>query len=207
MKNVIHFKEAAGCYFITFNITDWVDVFVKPVYKQIIVHTLNHFIEHKELVVYAWCLMSNHLHLVVKPGRNSSISEVEKEFKTFTERKILEFIYTEPEIRRKWMMERFEKSNHPLWLLKKIQLWQNSSNPIYIDSRKSKALAEHIEYVHKNPLRDRIVSDAEDYLYSSARDYAGMVGLISITILPSVEQYLSVSENVHHNLFGKYIRN
>ncbi|MGE5106370.1 MAG: REP-associated tyrosine transposase [Sphingobacteriales bacterium] len=207
MKNVIHFKETTGCYFITFNITDWVDVFIKPVYKQIVVHTLNHFIEHKDLEIYGWCLMSNHLHLIMKAGKNFSISEVEKEFKSFTTKKILEFIYTEQETRRRWMMERFEKCNHPLGLLKKFQLWQNSSNPIYIDLRKPKALAEHIEYVHKNPVRDRIVTAAEDYLYSSARDYAGMTGLINVTILSSVEQYLSVSENVHNNFFGKYIRN
>lgn len=207
MKNVISFKEAAGAYFITFNITDWVDVFIKPVYKQIIVHTLNHFIEHKDVVVYGWCLMSNHLHLIIKTGNNSCIREFEKEFKSFTEKKILEFIYTEPEIRKKWMLERFEKSNHPLGLLKKFCLWQNSSHPIFIDIRNAKALAEHVEYVHKNPVRDRIVSAAEDYLYCSARDYAGMRGLVTVMVLPSVEQYLSVSETVHDNFFGKYISN
>ncbi|MBI2730334.1 MAG: transposase [Sphingobacteriales bacterium] len=207
MKNVIHLKDTTGCYFITFTITDWVDVFIKPVYKQIIIHTLNHFTEHKELSVFGWCLMSNHLHLVIKPSKKSSISEFEKEFKSFTEKKILEFIYTEPEVRRRWMLERFEKSKHPLSLLKKYQLWQNSSNPIFIDIRKPKALAEHIEYVHKNPVRDRIVSAPEDYLYCSARDYAGMTGLVTVSVLPSVEQYLFISETVHDNFFGKYISN
>lgn len=207
MKNVIHLREAPGCYFITFNITDWVDIFIKPVYKQIIIHTLNHFIEHKELTVFGWCLMSNHLHLVIRPGKNSGMNAFEKEFKSFTEKKMLEFIYTEPEIRKKWMLERFEKHKHPLSLLKKYQLWQNSSNPIYIDMRKARSLAEHVEYVHKNPVRDRIVSAPEDYLYCSARDYAGMTGLVKVSVLPLVEQYLSVSETVHDNFFGKYISN
>jgi REP element-mobilizing transposase RayT len=206
MKNVIHFNEASGCYFITFNITNWVDVFIKPVYKQIIIHTLNHFIEHKDIRIYAWCLMSNHLHLVAKSNKGS-IGEFEKEFKSFTERKILEFIYTEPEVRRKWMLECFEKCNHPLGLLKKFQLWQTSSHPIYIDLRKPKSVAEHVEYVHKNPVRDRIVGAAEDYLYCSARDYAGLNGLVSITVLPTVEQYLTETTSMQHHYPGKYLSN
>ena len=55
-----------ACYFITFNTVDRVDVFIRPVYKQVVVHTLNHFIDNKGLIVHAWCLMTNHLHLLVQ---------------------------------------------------------------------------------------------------------------------------------------------
>ena len=103
-----HIPGRQACYFITFNTVDWVDVFIRPVYKQVIVHTLNHFIDNKGLIVHAWCLMTNHLHLLVQAKEGYVIAEIEKEFKSFTTTKILEAIDTEPEARKDWMLKRFE---------------------------------------------------------------------------------------------------
>ena len=124
--------EEGSCYCVTFNTVDWVDVFIRPVYKQIIVHTLNHFIDSGKVTVYGWCLMTNHLHLLVHPI-NGSIADFEKEFKSFTTRKILEAINTEPLQRRKWMLQRFEEFCKVFGLVKKYNVWQNSSRPLYID--------------------------------------------------------------------------
>lgn len=203
--NHIHGKQA--CHFTTFNTVDWVDVFIRPVYKQVIVHTLNHFIDNKGLTVYAWCLMTNHLHLMAQAKEGYVISEIEKEFKTFTATKILEAIDTEPEARKDWMLKRFENFGNILGLLKKFHVWQNSSNPVYLDMRKTDLLIDHISFIHENPVRDRFVDTAADYPYSSARDYAGMKGLVKITKLPTVEQLLAASESFNSNFFVKYIRN
>lgn len=201
------FYENPAAYFITFNVVDWVDLFIRPVYKQIVVHSLNHFIEHKGLSVFAWSLMTNHLHLLVQARGGYSMGEIENEYKSFTTQKILEDLSVEPDIRRQWILERFELCSNTMGSLKKFQLWQNSSNPVYIDLKKTRTLIEYIQYVHDNPVRDRVVTAAEDYLYSSARDYAGMRGLVNIARLPVVEQQLSVVENVNGNFFGKYIIN
>lgn len=40
-----------------------------------------------------------------------------------------------------------------------------------------------VEYVHQNPVKALIVDDAEEYVYSSARDYAGRKGLVQISFL------------------------
>ena len=56
-------------------------------------------------------------------------------------------------------------------------------NPIYIDSENFDILNEHLDYIHSHPVRERIVSKPEDYIYSSARDYAGLKGLVNITML------------------------
>ncbi|WP_262713337.1 hypothetical protein [Algoriphagus aquimarinus] len=37
-----------------------------------------------------------------------------------------------------------------------------------------------MNYIHENPVRAGIVEKPEDYLYSSARNYAGMKGLIEV---------------------------
>jgi hypothetical protein len=37
---------------------------------------------------------------------------------------------------------------------------------------------QKLNYIHNNPVEAGFVEKAEDYLYSSARDYAGMKGLL-----------------------------
>jgi len=201
-----NFPEKQVCYFLTFNTVDWVDIFIRPVYKQIIVHSLNHFIDQKGLTVYAWCLMTNHLHLLAQAKENGVIAEIEKEYKSFTTQKILEAIDTEQEIRKNWMMERFENFSNRLGLLQKFHVWQTSSSPVFIDLQKKEAIIEHFEFIHNNPVRDRIVDTPSDYLYSSARDYSGMQGLVHITKPPLLEQQLVTSDSTS-SFFGKFIRN
>lgn len=202
-----HIPGKQACYFITFNTVDWVDVFIRPVYKQVIVHTLNHFIDNKGLIVHAWCLMTNHLHLLIQAKEGYVIAEIEKEFKSFTTTKVLEAIDTEPVARKEWMLKRFENFSNLLGLMKKYHIWQGSSSPQFIDLRKTDALIEHFSFIHDNPVRDRFVDTAADYPYSSARDYAGMNGLVNITKLTAVEQQLAASESFNSNFFVKYIRN
>jgi putative transposase len=202
-----HIQGRQACYFITFNTVDWVDVFIRPVYKQVIVHTLNHFIDNKGLTVYAWSLMTNHLHLLAQAREGYVIAEIEKEFKSFTTTKILEAIDTEPEARKDWMLKRFENFSNMLGLLKKFHVWQSSSNPVFIDMKKTELLIDHILFIHENPVRDRFVDTAADYPYSSARDYAGMKGLVKIAKLTNVEQLLAATEKFNSNFFVKYIRN
>lgn len=206
-KNSFNEHHLHESHFITFNVVDWVDIFIRPVYKQIIVHSLNHFIENKGLNVYAWCLMTNHLHMVASAKEGHALAEIEKELKVFTTQKILEDISVEPPKRLEWMMDRFENFSSSLGLNKKFQIWQTCTNPVYLNPQKPMQLLEQVDYIHNNPVRDRIVTVAEDYLYSSARDYAGMKGLVSIVKLPVVMQQFSAYQNVNGNFFGKYITN
>ena len=50
---------------------DWVDVFIGKEYKIVIVNLLNYFIKNKVLEVLAWCLMSNHIHLVCRANEGA----------------------------------------------------------------------------------------------------------------------------------------
>ena len=44
-------------------------------------------------------------------------------------------------------------------------------------------LWQKVNYIHQNPVRAEIVARAEDYLYSSARNYAGEKGLLDVEVL------------------------
>jgi len=52
-----------GLYYLTFTIIDWVDVFTRKEHQFVIVDSLNYCIQEKGLVVYAYVIMSNHIHL------------------------------------------------------------------------------------------------------------------------------------------------
>ncbi len=172
-----------ACHYITFNTVDWIDVFIKPVYKQIIAHTLNEFIIHKGLTVFAWCLMSNHLHLLLQAKDGTGLSIIERDFKKITANRILEAIQMEPELRREWMLWRFEHFTHSLKKIEKYQVWQSCSNPEFVDFKEPFKVREHLGYIHENPVRDRIVFLPEEYVYSSAGDYAGRKGPVQVKVI------------------------
>lgn len=176
------FLDHHACSYLTFNVVDWVDVFIRPGYKQVIADTLNYFISARALVVYAWCLMSNHLHLLTR-NSEEGLGLIERDFKKITTIKILEAIDQESDLRRNWMLARFEQTSQSMKRLEKLQLWQSCTNPIYVDFKQPYRLKEKILHIHENPVRDRIVSQPEDYIFSSARDYIGKKGLVNVTVI------------------------
>lgn len=192
--------------FITLQTVDWVDLFIRPVYKQMIVHSLNHFIESKGLVVYAWCLMTHHLHLLAKSDNDTAIADLENEYRTFTNTKLLEAIDTEPAVRKEWMLGRFK--NYSLFGFgKKLQVWEGSNSSAFASMKQPELIIEHIGYIHQSPVRDKIVDTPAEYLYSSARDYTGSRGLVQITKLPAVEQQLAATGYMQAGFGIHYIRN
>ena len=57
-------KDNSKPYFITTTIVGWVDVFTRKVQKERLVESLTFCQKEKELIIYAWCLMSNHMHMI-----------------------------------------------------------------------------------------------------------------------------------------------
>ncbi|HWB94298.1 MAG TPA: transposase [Puia sp.] len=172
-----------ACYFLTLNTVDKIDVFVRPAYKQVIAQALNYFIETQGLVIYAWVLMSSHLHLLVRPREATAPAYFERDFKKYTTPLILKALEMEMDFRREWMIRHFEDYGRPLRLIEKFHLWQNCSSPLRIDCRQPKVLLDRIAHIHENPVREMIVEQPEAYLYSSARDYAGIHGLVNVRVV------------------------
>ena len=59
-------REQNAPHYVTFTVVDWVDVFTRLRYREIVTDSLTHCIINKGLTVWAWCLMSNHLHAVLQ---------------------------------------------------------------------------------------------------------------------------------------------
>jgi putative transposase len=172
-----------ACFFLTLNTVDKIDVFVRPAYKQVVADALNYFIENQGLVIYAWALMSSHLHLIVRPKDATAPAYFERDFKKHTTPLILKALEMEMDFRREWMMRHFENYGKPLRRIEKFHLWQNCSSPLRIDCQQPKALLDRIAHIHENPVREMIVEQPEAYLHSSARDYAGMRGIVNVRVV------------------------
>jgi putative transposase len=171
------------CYFLTLNVVDRIDVFVRPTYKQVIADALNHFIEAQGVAIYAWCLMTCHLHLLVRTKEGYGPAYFERDFKKFTTPELIKAIEMEMDLRRSWMMQRFEDFSKSLKRIEKFNLWQNCSSPLRIDTEQPGLLLDRIDHIHENPVRERIVESPESYLYSSARDYAGIKGFVRVKVI------------------------
>jgi REP element-mobilizing transposase RayT len=168
-------------YFLTFTVTDWVDIFTRKEYKVEIADSLNYCIENKGLIVYAWCLMSNHLHLVCQANEGFKISEIIRDFKKFTSKTILKLIQEIPESRRDWLLYRFEFAGKYDNRIKKYKFWQETNHAVLLDN--NTLYDQRINYTHENPVRAQIVFHAEDYLWSSAIDYSGEKGYVNIVMV------------------------
>lgn len=174
-------KDQNAVYFLTFTVVDWVDVFTRIKYKTIVADSLNYCVENKGLEIFAWCLMSNHLHLVCRAIEGFGISDVIRDFKKYTAKAIIDKILSEPESRRDWMIYRFEFAGKYDHRVKHYHFWQDTNHAIELNN--NELIDQRINYIHDNPIRTGIVGKQEDYLYSSARDYAGEKGLVCIQLV------------------------
>ena len=92
---------------MTFAVVGWVDVFTRKDYCDIIISSLRHCQMNKGLRIHAWCLMSNHIHLVISTSK-SNTSEILRDFKKYTGKKIIQAIENHAgESRKEWMLKIF----------------------------------------------------------------------------------------------------
>ncbi|MGK7390789.1 MAG: REP-associated tyrosine transposase [Candidatus Cyclobacteriaceae bacterium M2_1C_046] len=173
-------RNQAGIFYLTITVVEWIDVFTRDSYCYIIVKSLNYCIEEKGLTVYSWVIMSNHLHLIVS-SKNGDLSDVIRDFKKFTASTILKEIDTKYESRRNWMMWIFKSKGEKNSRNKKYQFWKQDNHPEELETNAFKD--QKLNYIHMNPVKAGIVDEPEHYRWSSARDYAGIKGLVKVEFL------------------------
>ena len=178
-KYKFHNKE--GLYFVSFATVYWLDVFVREQYFSVITESLEYCCKHKGMCLFAYCIMSSHLHLIFNDA-NSNPGKLLKEFKVYSSKQIQKMIEENPQESRKewllWMMERAGKMNSNV---KCRQFWQQHNKPIELWS--NKVISQKLEYIHNNPVEAGFVEEAHHWKYSSAKNYAGEKGQLEIELL------------------------
>ncbi len=179
-KYKIHNPE--GIYFITFSTVQWVDLFTRDNYRKIIIDSLNYCIENKGLEIFAWVLMTNHVHLVCRSIGENTLSDILRDMKKFTSVQLIRELESNfLESRKSWMQWLFRSSGKENSSNKKYQFWQHDNHPIELSSNEE--ISQKISYIHENPVRAGFVTVPEAWQYSSARDYAENKGYVDICLV------------------------
>ncbi|QCK15556.1 REP-associated tyrosine transposase [Mangrovivirga cuniculi] len=158
-------KDQFAVHFITITVNQWVDVFTRNCYSDILIESLKYCQKNKGLKIYSWVIMTNHLHLVVSSDKGD-LSGILRDFKKYTSSKIIQAIEdNDKESRKKWL----------LWLLKdgdKNKLWTKGYHAKEIMSKEF--MEQKIDYIHFNPVKAGIVECEEYYSNSSCAKIYGM---------------------------------
>ena len=171
-----------GLYFLTLTVVDWVDVFVRKSYKDIIIKSLQYCQKEKGLEIAGYVIMSSHVHLIARATGTQTLSEVLRDFKKFTARQILKEIETGGyESRREWMLHRFAYRGNTTTGNREYQFWQSDNHPIEIYSLP--VALQKLQYIHDNPVVEGWVSEPADYLYSSASNYFHGKGILEVSLI------------------------
>ncbi len=182
MSRSYKFHNPEGLYFVSFAVVEWIDVFTRSMYKNILVESLSFCQQNKGMEIVAWCIMTNHVHLIFRSIKKQRPEVLLGDFKRFTSKAIIKAIKENPqESRKDAMLKRFQKAAQKASNVKDYQFWQHDNKPIELWS--NTVIKEKIDYIHQNPVEEGLVFRPEDYLYSSAVDYAGEKGLLKDIII------------------------
>ena len=66
MSDKYKIREIDKAYFVTLTVIGWIDVFTRKNHKLLVLDSLKYCQNHKGLVIFGWCLMPNHLHMIVR---------------------------------------------------------------------------------------------------------------------------------------------
>src|SRR5258707_9726170 len=126
-------RNKEGIHFITFVPIaigiEWVDVFTRKEYRDIVLDSIRHCRQEKGLLLHAWCLVSNHIHLVVS-AKNNDTSDILRDFKKFTGKQVIKAIETnQQETRKDWMLQIFKQLAEANSRNTNYQFWRQDNQP------------------------------------------------------------------------------
>ncbi len=176
-------SDQNGLYFLTFTVIDWVDVFTKKEYKLVLTDSMNYCVEQKGLIIYAWVIMSSHLHVIWQAKEGFKLSDIIRDFKKFTAKKIIQQIKTEPESRRVWLLRKFEYAGQRIKRVSQYKFWKDGNHAVLLEPNQVDIIDQKLDYIHQNPVKALIVENPEDYIFSSAKDYSGEKGYVEVSFL------------------------
>jgi len=180
MSEKYKFDDPNGIYFVTLTIIQWINLFTRKEYVYEIVSSLKYCQNKKGLLIHGWVIMPSHLHLIIST-KDERLENIIRDFKKFTNKKIIDTISQINESRRQWLLNAFSKAALQLKRIEGFKVWQDWSHPILLDSNELQE--QKLAYVHRNPVEAEIVIEAHHYKFSSAGDYAGIKGFLDIEFM------------------------
>jgi putative transposase len=150
------------CYFITFTVLDWVNVFISKKYFEEIVKILKFYQKSINLRIYGYVIMKNHIHII---AQCSDMIYFVKNFKSYSTKVIKNLLFSDgrTDIIKKLCSSDARKG------VNDFQLWFTNNWPKICEEEAY--FNQKLDYIHENPTRALYVEKEEDWSYSSARNY------------------------------------
>jgi REP element-mobilizing transposase RayT len=159
-------------YFLTCTVVGWLPVFTRPETVQIIFDSWRFLAEERQMRIYGYVILENHLHMIAS---SEDLSRDIGDFKSYTARQIIDYLVGQKATvllkQLKWL-----KNQHKTDRI--YQFWQEGSHPKQVQN--PDVMRQKLEYIHRNPVARGYVDEATHWRYSSARNYAGSTGLFPI---------------------------
>lgn len=145
MGNIKRYYEDNAAYFLTTVTKDRVAIFRDSKNCKILLVTIEYFKLILDYRLYGFCIMPEHLHLIIHPFGKYNFSYIMKMLKGSFARKLNKINGREGKIWQKGFFD--ECITDSLQLIRKL------------------------EYLHNNPVKANLVNSPEEYAYSSYNHY------------------------------------
>ncbi len=164
--------EPTHPHFMTCTILHWLPLFTNKDSVQIIIDSLTHLQKSDNLTIFSYVILENHLHLL---AQSDDITKTMQKFKSYTAYELLKLLQKN---NAQTLLNQFAYHKKAHRTESTYQIWEEGFHPKLIQS--DSMMKEKIEYIHYNPVKRGYIEEAEHWRYSSAKDYAGVDGLLEI---------------------------
>jgi putative transposase len=166
-------RDQFETHFVTFTVVGWADLFTRKGCRDILIDNFRYCIHHKGLLLYGYVIMSNHVHAIMRADEGTNgLSFLIRDYKSYTSKQLSNWILeSNLESRRDWMLNIFRQYGYISGKVDLFQIWTNDNHPMVITQMDF--FSQKLQYIHQNPVRAGWVRSPEDYIYSSASNYAG----------------------------------
>ena len=158
MSKLRKYDIANQGHFITTNTFKRRKIFVNEKACSIIIEDFKFYRKKFDFKLFGYVIMPDHIHCVILPNENTNISNIIRDFKKHTAKRLSELI-NDDEIEIKDINKK----------AKVYKIWQDGFYDFNIYSQKK--LIEKLNYIHSDPVRSKLIENMEDSLYSSYRAY------------------------------------
>lgn len=175
-----------GLNYLTLTIVEWIDLFTRPVYCEIVLDSLKFCQKNKGLKIHAYVIMPSHVHLIASAVGKIELSSILQSFKSHTAKQFLQYIQntSNPESRREWLINHFKFNARKNKTNSEHQVWQRDNHPIILYS--PPVIRQKLSYIHFNPVQAKIVARPEHFCFSSASNCAKAKGLLDVVLLDGI---------------------
>lgn len=168
-------KSESGIYHIMLRGINKQDIFEDDEDRQRLLETIKHYKTISKYEIYGYCLMSNHVHILVK--------ETEKPISSAIKRICGSYVY--------WYNWKYSRCGHLFQERYKSEIVEDEGYFLTV-----------LRYIHHNPIKAGLSINVKDYNWSSYNEYMGKAVVVDIDFAMDI---FSSGRKKALELFEKYM--